>query len=134
MKKLLLYISTIIFAISSISWSDNSAENAFKEEIQKLNSKEYNARHVGRGASSMFYLRYSKHKMELKRFQNIISNPLSNDKRLLNKWSKGTFHVIEKKEYGHSHEDYNVYFGNESVLFKHNNFLTEESLKPKLFV
>ena len=128
MKKLLLYISTIIFAISSISWSDDSAENAFKEEIQKLNSKEYNARHVGRGASSWFYLRYSKHKIELERFQNIISNPLSNDKSLLNKWSIGTFHVIEKKEYGHSHEDYNVYFGNESVLFKHNNFLTEESV------
>ena len=128
MKKLLLYITTIIFVISSISWSDDNAKDAFKEEIQKLNSKKYNRRHVGNGTSSTFYLRYSKDKMELKRFQNIISNPLSNDKRLLNKWSKGTFHVIEKKEYGKTYDDYNVFFGNEAVLFKNRNFLMEGSV------
>ena len=126
MKKLLLII--IFFSLSTLVFSDEDEGTLFIKEVEKLNSHKYNQDYVGNGASSTHTLRYTKQEEELQRFKNIVSSYISNNKRAINKWSEGTFNLIEKKNYGKTYKDYNVYFGNGSVIFKENNFLTTESV------
>lgn len=126
MKKLLLIL--LFFHFTSSAFGNEDDGTLFLKEVEKLNSYEHNQRYVAKGVSSYSYLRYTKEKEELERFNNIVTNPISNNKRAINKWSKGTFHLIEKKNYGNTYKDYNVYFGNGSVLFKENNFGVEESV------
>ena len=126
MKKLLLII--LFFSFSTLVFSDEDEGTLFLKEVEKLNSHKYSQKYVGNGTSSNYSLRYTKHEEELQRFKKIVSSYISNNKRAINKWSKGTFHLIEKKNYGKTYKDYNVYFGNGSVIFKENNFLTTESV------
>ena len=118
----------LFFHFTSSAFGNEDEGTLFLKEVEKLNSYEHNQRYVAKGVSSYSYLRYTKEKEELERFNNIVTNPISNNKRAINKWSKGTFHLIEKKNYGNTYKDYNVYFGNASVVFKENNFGVEESV------
>ena len=127
MKKFLLIIIFISFSTLVFGNQENEKLYMFKKEVEKLNSYKYNQEYRAKDVKYSF-LRYTKHKEDLQRFKNIISDQISNNKNVINKWSKGTFNLLEKKNYGNTEKDYNVYFGNGSVVFKENNFLLEESV------
>ena len=126
MKKLLLII--IFLNFTSLVFSNDDDTTLFLEEVEKLNITKHNRQHVGNGQPVTDSLRYTKDVQELLLFKSIIFNPISNNTKVINKWSKGTFSLIEKNIYSYDYDNYNIFFGNSSIVFKKSNFGTFESV------
>jgi len=122
-----LLLTIIFFNILTIACSNQDEEKLFIQQLAKLDSHKYIQEYVGNKTDD-YYIRYVKHLEEVQLFTNLVNNSIANNNKIINKWSEGSFHLMEKKKYDFTtyKNDYNVFFGNGSIIFKHaNNFIYE---------